>query len=150
MVQHLKYPEKETERESEWDKLVIKNLKGKALTSNRTGVGVKTRWYYKFYFYPFKWDDEVIEWKELEKITWKTISTWDMVDSFLIEPRGKETKLIYTMRYTPPYWIFGRIWYRLFVHKHLEKHLEYVLRQMKRSAEEIAKFEQKVKMNRFL
>lgn len=142
IVQHLKYPEKEAERGSEWDKLVIKNIKGEALTSNRSGIGVRTRWYYKFYFYTFKWDDEVVEWEELKKITWKSISTWDMVDSFIMKPAGKETRLTYELNYTPPYWIFGKIWYRLLVHKHLEKHLEYVLLQMKRSAEAIAKFKE--------
>ncbi len=140
MVQHLKYPEKEAERGFEWDKLVIKDIKGEALTSNRSGIGVRTRWYYRFHFYTFKWDDEVVEWEELKRITWKAISTWDMVDSFAIEPAGKETKLTYEMDYTPPYWIFGRIWYRLLVHKHLERHLEYTLLQMKRSAEAIAEF----------
>lgn len=142
MVQHLKYPEKETERGSEWHKLVIKNIKGKALTPNRSGIGVRTRWYYKFYFYTFEWDDEVVEWEELKKITWKSISTWDMVDSFTIEPGNKETRLIYEMDYTPPYGILGKIWYRLFVHRHLEKHLEYTLLQMKRSAEAVAKFKE--------
>lgn len=109
IVQHLKYPEKEAERGSEWDKLVIKNIKGEALTSNRSGIGVRTRWYYKFYFYTFKWDDEVVEWEELKKITWKSISTWDMVDSFIMKTAGKETRLTYEMNYTPQYWIFGKI-----------------------------------------
>ncbi len=139
MVQHLKYPEKEVERGPEWDKLVIKNIKGEALTSNRRGIGVKTRWYYKFHFYTFKWDDEVIEWEELRKMTWKSISTWDMVDSFTIKPQNNGTKLTYEMDYTPPYGIFGGIWYRLFVHKHLERHLVYTILQMKRSAEAIEK-----------
>ncbi len=143
MVQHLKYPEKEAERGPEWSELVIKDVKGEALTSNRSGIGVKTRWYYRFYFYTFKWDDEVVEWEELRKITWKAISTWDMVDSFIIRPAGKETRLVYEMDYTPPYGIFGKIWYRLFVHKHLESHLEYTLLQMKRNAEAVAKFKKK-------
>ena len=60
MIQHLKYPEKESERGVEWDALVIKNIKGEALTSNRMGIGVKTRWYYKFYFYTFKWDERAL------------------------------------------------------------------------------------------
>jgi len=140
MVQHLKYPEKEAERGPEWKKLVIKNIKGVALTSRRSGIGVKTRWYYKFYFYTFKWDDEVVEWEELGKITWKSISTWDMVDSFTIKPENSETRLIYEMDYMPLYGILGKIWYRLFVHKQLEKHLEYTILQMKRSAEAIEKF----------
>ncbi len=140
MIQHLKYPEKEADRGPEWDNLVIKNIEGVALTSVRSGIGAKTRWYYKFYFYTFKWDDEVVEWEELNKITWKSISTWEMVDSFTIRPENSETRLIYEMEYTPPYGILGKIWYRLFVHKHLEKHLEYTLRQMKRGAEAIEKF----------
>jgi uncharacterized membrane protein len=140
MIQHLKYPEKKTERGPEWDDLVIRDIKGVALTSVRSGIGVKTRWYYKFYFYTFKWDDEVVEWEELNKITWKSISTWDMIDSFTIEPENSETRLIYEMDYTPPYGILGKIWYRLFVHKHLEKHLEYTVLQMKKDAEAIEKF----------
>lgn len=142
MVQHLKYPEKEAERGPEWDGLVIKNMKGEAMTARRSGIGVKTRWYYKFYFYTFKWDDEVVEWEKLRKITWKSISTWDMVDSFTIKPENSETRLIYEMDYTPPYGILGNIWYRLFVHKHLEKHLEYTIIQMKIGAEAIEKFKE--------
>lgn len=99
----------------------------------------KTRWFYKFYFTTFKWDDEVVEWEELKKITWKAISTWDMIDSFTINPENSETRLIYEMNYTPPYGIFGRIWYRLFVNKHFEKHLEYTILQMKKSAEAFVK-----------
>ena len=94
MVQHLKYPEKEAERGPEWKRLVIKNIKGEALTSSRTGVGVKTRWYYKFYFYTFKWDDEVVEWEELKEIAWKSISTLDMVDSFTIKSENSESRVI--------------------------------------------------------
>ncbi len=142
MVQHLKYPEKEAERGPEWDRLVIKNMKGEAMTARRSGIGVKTRWYYKFYFYTFKWDDEVVEWEKLRKITWKSISTWDMVDSFTIKPENGEIRLIYEMDYTPPYGILGNIWYRLFVHKHLEKHLEYTIIQMKRGAEAVEKFKE--------
>jgi uncharacterized membrane protein len=140
MVQHLKYPEKEAERGSEWDELVIKNINGEALTAKREDIGVKTRWYYKFYFYTFKWDDEVVEWEPLRKITWKAISTWEMIDSFTITPENSETWLIYEMDYTPPYGTFGGIWYRLFVHKHLKQHLDYTLRQMKKSAETIEAF----------
>ena len=140
MVQHLKYPEKEAQHGPEWDNLVIKNINGEPLSSNRKGIGVKTRWYYKFNFSKFKWDDEVIEWEELRKIAWKSISTWDMVDSFTIKPENHESRLIYEMDYTPPYGFLGKIWYRLFVNKHLEKHLEYTILQMKRSAEAIEKF----------
>lgn len=139
IVQHLKYPGREVQRGPEWKKLVIKDLKGEALTPSRSGNGVKTRWYYKFHFYTFKWDDEVIEWKEFEKITWKAISTWEMVDSFEVKPVNGGTVLIYDMRYSAPYGVLGRIWYRLFVHKHLEKHLEYVLKQMKQNAEATAR-----------
>jgi len=82
----------------------------------------------------------VVEWEELRKITWKAISSWNMIDSFTIKPENSESRLIYKMDYTPPYGILGRIWYRLIVHKHLERHLEYTLLQMKRSAETIEKF----------
>jgi len=140
MVQHLKYPEEEAERGPEWEKLVIKDIRGKTLTSKRTGLGVRTKWFYKFHFYSFEWDDEVTEWKEMEKITWKSLSTWDMVDSFTIKPDNTHSRLTYEMRYTPPNGIFGRVWYRLFVHKNLKTHLHYVLLQMKRNAEAIAKF----------
>jgi hypothetical protein len=143
MIQHLKYPEKEVNRGLEWDKLVIKEIRGEALTSDRSGIGVKTRWYYKFYFYTFRWDDEVIEWNKLRKIAWKSISTWDMVDSFSIESINNKTRLIYAMNYEPPYGILGKLWYRLFVHKHIEKNLEYTLLQMKRNAERVPKFRSK-------
>jgi uncharacterized membrane protein len=115
-------------------------MKGKALTPVREGLGVNTRWYYKFYFYSFKWDDEVIEWKEMEKIKWKAITTWDMVDSFTLKSIGEGTRLIYEMDYTPPYGILGKIWYGFFVHKNLKNHLEYTLFQMKKNAEEMSKF----------
>ena len=139
MVKHLEHPEIEVERGPEWDGLVIKDIRGEALTPNRIGIGVRTRWYYKFQWYTFKWDDEVTEWEEMRRITWKAISTWDMLDSFTIIPEEKGTKLVYEMDYTAPYGILGKIWYRIFVNKHLEKHLEYTLLQMKRNAEKISK-----------
>jgi uncharacterized membrane protein len=135
MVKHLKYPRIEDRHGPEWSKLVIKDTFGEALSEKRAGVGVKTRWFYKFHRFSFNWDDEVSDWVEGRKIEWKAISTWRMVDSFTIEPQGEGCRLVYEMDYTPPYWIFGRIFYYLFVNKHLERHLEYVLRQMKRSAE---------------
>ena len=139
MIQHLKYPDKEPERGPEWHNLVIKDLRGDAVTVDRTGVGVKTRWHYKFYFFTFRWDDEVIEWSQYQKIAWKAISTWDMVDSFTIQPCNDATQLTYDMVYMPPYSVFGNIWYRLFVHKHIDRNIEYTLSQMKKSAEMIAK-----------
>jgi hypothetical protein len=66
-----------------------------------------------------------------------------MVDSFSIEPINNETRLIYAMNYEPPYGILGKLWYRLFVHKHIEKNLEYTLLQMKRNAERVPKFRSK-------
>jgi len=63
-----------------------------------------------------------------------------MVDSFIVEPAGNATKLTYAMDYTAPYGVLGGMWYRLFVHRHLERHLEYTLLQMKRSAEVVERF----------
>ncbi len=138
IVKHLKHPEIEGDRNLEWKRLAIKNIRGESLTSKREGVGVKTRWYYTFYGFPYNWDDEVIEWEEFKRITWKSISTWEMVDSFIIIPVNSESKLIYEMEYTPPWGLFGKFHFSLFVNKHLEKHLEYTLRQMKRSAERLS------------
>jgi hypothetical protein len=62
-----------------------------------------------------------------------------MVDSFILVPVEKGTKLIYEMDYTPPYRSLGRIWYKLFVNKHIDRHLEYTVLQMKRNAEGISR-----------
>lgn len=139
MARHQQYPEVEVERGPEWDDLVIKDLRGEALTEQRKGIGARTRWFYKFYWYTFKWDDEVTEWDENRRILWKSISTWEMIDSFDLVPEEGGTRLVYEMEYSPPYGILGKIWYRLFVNRHLEKQLEYTLLQMKRNAEGLSR-----------
>ena len=141
IVQHLKYPHVELERGSEWNNLVIKDLKGEEVTEKRTGLGVQTRWYYKFYWFTFKWEDEVAEWDENKRIAWKSISTWEMNDSFTLIPENSQTRLISEMDYTPPYGILGRIGYRLFVNKHLEKNIEYTLARMKKNSERISRLQ---------
>jgi hypothetical protein len=50
MVQHLKFPEREVERGPEWSELAVKDIKGEALTSKRSGIGVRTRWSTSFTF----------------------------------------------------------------------------------------------------
>jgi hypothetical protein len=142
LVRHLEYPDY-VSRGPEWDSLVIKDIRGESLSLDRKGVGVKTRWYYKFYWYTFKWDDEVIEWEEKKRITWKALSTWKMIDSFTIYSQQKETRLVYEMDYTPPYGVMGRIWYKLFVHGHLDKNVKYTMLQMKRNAEKISTLNQR-------
>lgn len=139
MVKHLEYPEIEREHGPEWKKLAIKDVKGESLTSKRSGAGVKTRWHYTFFGLQFVWDDEVIEWEEMKRIVYKSTSTWNMIDSFTLTPRNSESRLVNKMDYTPPYGILGRIYYSLIVNRHLERNLEYTLRQMKRSAEKLAK-----------
>lgn len=139
IVKHLEHPEIEGERDSEWKRLAIKDLRGEALTPNRRGVGVRTRWQYSFYGFPFNWDDEVTEWVEPKRIAWTSISTWKMDDSFTVMAADSESRLVYEMDYVPPYGILGRIHFSLLVHRQLEKHIEYVLRRMKRNAEELAR-----------
>lgn len=137
MVKHQEHPDKEPPRIEGWEKLAIKDLGGEPLTEKRKGLGVRTRWHYKFFFYPFSWDDEVIKWDEKRKIEWKAISDWDMVDSFTLDPVNDETRVIYRMEYTPPYGMLGKIWYKLIVHRYIEKHIDYILRNMKENAERI-------------
>ena len=92
--------------------MAIRDTIGEALTKERVGVGVKTRWFYQFHWFSFKWDDEVTVWDEGHKIEWKSISTWRMVDSFTIEPTSEGCRLVYKMDYTPPYGFLEKLYYR--------------------------------------
>ena len=139
MVRHQEYPEIEQERGPEYEHLRIKDVKGEALTEQRTGVGAQTRWYYKFYSINTKWDDIVIEWDEERKISWEATSGWRMIDSFTLSPNNGTTKVTYYMDYTPPLGILGKFIFRLFFRKHMERNLEYTLLQMKRNTERLVK-----------
>ena len=82
IVKHLKYPEIEGDRDLEWKRLAIKNIRGESLTSKGEGIGVKTRWYYTFYGFPYNWDDEVIEWDEFKRLDLQRVR--DLMDNAII------------------------------------------------------------------
>lgn len=134
IVQHLKYPDHPADEEG---MAPIKAVRGKAISKKRAGVGVTTRWTYEFKGKTYTWDDIVTEWVDNKRIAWKSTSTWQMEDSFDLEPTEKGTRLIYTMDYKLPYgfleWIYGK----LRLQKPMEKTLENTLMNMKRMVEKL-------------
>lgn len=134
IVQHLKYPDRHANEE---ETAPIKAGGGKAISKKRVGVGVTTRWTYEFRNKTYTWDDIVTEWVENKRIVWKSTSTWQMEDSFDLEPTESGTRLIYIMDYKLPYGFLGWIYGKLRLQKPMEKTLENTLMNMKRVVEKL-------------
>ncbi len=113
----------------------IQQVKGEALTEQRTGVGTRTRWHYRYGGKPFVWDDVVIVWEPGERIAWKATSAWEMEDSFGLTPKENGTLVTYEMRYRLPYGPLGAVYGRLVLEPKMRRHLEGVLQMMKKLCE---------------
>ncbi len=135
IVKHLENPQYPTENEPKGS---IRSLYGEPLSKQRKGVGTTTRWIYQLKTRKFVWDDIVTEWVVNDRITWKATSTWDMIDSFILNSISKkETRLAYVMDYNLPYGFFGRIYDKFFLRKSMERYLEDTLKRMKRTIERL-------------
>ncbi len=131
---HLQHPETSTQ---ERDSTRIQEGRGEPLSEQRTGVGTRTRWFYKYRGKPFVWDDIVIEWDPCRRVAWKSTSTWVMEDSFTLKPSedGANTRLVYDMSFQLPYWLIGKLYGRLILEPQMRQHLTAVLSRMKKLSE---------------
>ncbi len=119
----------------------IEPKKGTPLTTERHGVGTKTRWQYRFRGRDYIWDDVVTEWIEERKIAWKATSGITLEDYFELLPENSTTTLRYHMWYKAPYWLVGAISERLFYRSAIIENIEWTLQVVKRNAERIASLE---------
>ncbi len=131
---HLQHPEASTQ---DRDSTQIQDVRGEPLSEQRTGVGTRTRWFYKYRGKPFVWDDIVTEWDPSRRVAWKSTSTWVMEDSFTLQPSedGTYTRLVYDMSYQLPYWLVGKLYGRLVLEPRMRQHLTAVLGRMKKLSE---------------
>ncbi len=131
---HLQHPETSTQ---DHDSTLIQDVRGEALSEQRSGVGTRTRWFYEYRGKPFVWDDIVIEWDPSRRVVWKSTSTWVMEDSFTLHPSedGSYTRLVYDMSYQLPYWLIGKLYGRLILEPRMRQHLTAVLGRMKKLSE---------------
>ncbi len=132
LEKHLEHPEISPIQQDPGD---ITEQRGEALTSQRDGIGTRTRWYYNYREKPFVWDDIVTEWEPGKRVAWRTTSAWDMDDSFTLFSREKGTLVSYNMSYRLPYGPLGAIYGKLLLEPRMRKHLDGVLRRMKRLCE---------------
>jgi uncharacterized membrane protein len=83
-----------------------------------------------------EWNAEITEYKENEKVSWRTTSgNMTIIYNATLDPVKAGTKLTTSFDYEPPYSILGKLIDKLRVHKALEKESEQALQKMKDIAE---------------
>ena len=133
LEKHQEHPEVSPIQQDPGD---IQQVRGEALTTERKGIGTKTRWHYRYGGKPFVWDDVVTVWETGRRIAWRATSAWDMEDSFTLARGGDGTRVTYKMKYRLPYGPFGAVYGKLVLEPKMRKHLEQVLGRMKKLCEE--------------
>jgi len=129
---HLEHPEARTMENEPGD---IQESHSEALSEQRRGVGTRSRWFYTYKGKPFVWDDIVTEWEPEKRIAWKATSSWDMKDSFTLQPEEGGTRLVYNMDYHLPYGPLGWLYGKLVLEHRMSRHLSNVLARTKKLAE---------------
>ena len=127
---HLEHPELSPRGRDPGE---IQETRGESLSEQRSGVGTRTRWHYKYRGKPFVWDDVVAEWDPGKRVVWKSTSGWQMEDAFTLtsSDAGTRTRLTYDMNYLLPYGLLGRIYGRLLLEPRMRKHLKGVLERIR-------------------
>lgn len=83
-----------------------------------------------------EWDAEITEYKNNEKVSWRTISgNMTIIYNATLEPVRAGTKLTTSFDYELPYSILGKLIDKLRVHKAMENESEKALQKMKEIAE---------------
>lgn len=127
---HIEHPEISTGDQGSGE---IQAIRGEPLSEQRSGVGTRTRWHYKYRGKPFVWDDVVTEWDPGKHAVWKTTSGWEMEDAFTLTPsdNGTQTRLTHDMNYRLPYSFLGKIYGRLLLEPRMRRHLKRVLERIR-------------------
>jgi len=83
-----------------------------------------------------EWDAETTEWKENEKIAWRsTAGNLTMSSSTTLSPIKDGTKATFVMDYNLPYSILGKIIDRLWVRREIDKSVERSMKKLKENGE---------------
>jgi len=83
-----------------------------------------------------EWDAEITEYKDNEKVSWRTTSgNMTIIYNATLEPTKAGTKLTTSFDYELPYSVLGKLIDKLRVHKSMEKEVEQALQKMKDTAE---------------
>ena len=83
-----------------------------------------------------EWDAEITEYKDNEKVSWRTTSgNMTIIYNATLEPAKAGTKLTTSFDYELPYSNLGKLIDKLRVHKSMEKEVEQALQKMKDIAE---------------
>lgn len=83
-----------------------------------------------------EWDAEITEYKENEKVSWRTTSgNMTIIYNATLEAAKAGTKLTTSFDYELPYSILGKLIDKLRVHSAMEKESEKALQKMKEIAE---------------
>jgi uncharacterized membrane protein len=83
-----------------------------------------------------EWDAEITEYKNNEKVSWRTTSgNMTIIYNATLDPVKAGTKLTTSFDYEPPYSILGKLIDKLRIHKAMEKEAETALEKMKAQAE---------------
>jgi uncharacterized membrane protein len=129
---HLEHPDAAPTEREPGD---IQESHAEALSEQRSGVGTRSRWFYKYKGKPFVWDDVVTEWEPEKRIAWKSTSGWNMKDSFTLHQEENGTQLVYEMDYHLPYGPLGWLYGKVVLEPRMIRHLGVVLARMKRLCE---------------
>jgi uncharacterized membrane protein len=132
LEKHLEHPEISDSHQGSGS---IEEVRGEALSVQRSGVGTRSRWLYKYKGKPFTWDDVVTRWDPMNRISWKTTSGWQMEDSFMLREDDRKTRLTYEMSYHLPYGPLGWLYGKIILEPRMRNHLDDVMERIKRLSE---------------
>mgnify|MGYP001043965618 CR=1 FL=1 len=83
-----------------------------------------------------EWDAETTEWKENEKIAWRsTAGSLTMSSSMTLSPIEDGIKATLIMNYSLPYSILGKIIDKLWVSRDIDKSVERGMKKLKETGE---------------
>ena len=83
-----------------------------------------------------EWDAEITEYKDNEKVSWRTTGgNMTIIYNAILNPSKAGTKLTTSFDYELPYSVLGKLIDKLRVHKAMEKESEKALQKMKEIAE---------------
>jgi carbon monoxide dehydrogenase subunit G len=93
--------------------------KGEYTSNEAVGVGTNARFVLK----AGEFDAKIIEFVKNRKVSWRTIegSKAKIINSFILEPTTKGTKLTNSMEYELPYSILGKLIGKLKIGKEIDK-----------------------------
>lgn len=101
------------------------------LTDKRVGVGATYLWTSKFLGREIRVKEEITEWKENERVSYKGVGKWGY--DFTVEVRGLNSKSKFSIDidYETPYSIFGKFLDKIFMKRKVEEAFEKAMKKAK-------------------